>query len=237
LSSKLLVTKQNSRVVRIEPDHPFNRIGIPFQAYCISNELNCNPKNGAIAVTLQNGVWHHIKIIKEGPILAKPLTSIHTYDKEEEPLQAALQEVDLNETPTTEEDEPDTPVQIRMENSSDDKREDPIDQQIRNSPIQLLIPLQQVLARIAMATTMTTHTTTIPKTTTKGAATSSSTDIATKFQKGMKRMGPPGGGTPGNPGGPSGGGPPGGGPPGGGPPGGGPPGGGVPGGIPAAPLA
>jgi len=78
-----------------------------------------------------------------------------------------------------------------------------------------------------MATTMTTHTTTIPKITSKSMATSSSTDIATKFQKGMKRTGPPGGGAPGEgtPGGS------------GGPPGEGPPGGGVPGEIPAAPLA
>jgi len=80
-------------------------------------------------------VWHHIKITKEGPVLAKPLISIHTYDKEEEPLQTALQEVNLDETPMTEEDKPDTPVQIRTENSSDDKEEDPIDQQIKNSPI------------------------------------------------------------------------------------------------------
>ena len=68
-----------------------------------------------------------------------------------------------------------------------------------------------------MATTTTTHTTTIPKMTSKSTTTSSSMDIATKFQKGMKRTGPLGGGTPGGPGGP--------------------PGGGVPGGIPAEPLA
>ena len=184
-SSKLLETQQNSRVVRIKLDHPFNRIGTPFQAYCISDELNCNPKNGAIAVTLQNRVWHHVKITREGPVLAELLISIHTYNKEEEPLQAALQEVNLNETPTIEEDEPDTPVQIKTENSSDDEGEDPIDQQIRNSPIQPLILLQQVLARIAMATTTTTHTT-IPKTIAKSTTISSSTDIATKFQKGMK---------------------------------------------------
>ena len=182
---------------------------------------------GAIAVTLHNRVWHHVKINKKGPVLAGPLISVHTYDKEEEPLQVALREVDLDETPTTEEDKLDTQVQVKTENSSDNEREDPIDQQIRNSPIQPLIPLQQVLARIAMATTTTTHTTTIPKTTAKSTTTSSSSDIATKFQKGMKRTGPPGGGAlgGGTPGGPR------------GPPGGGPPGGGIPGGIPAAPLA
>jgi len=127
-----------------------------------------------------------VKIAKKGPVLAEPLISIHTYDEEEEPLQTALQKVNLDETPITEEDEPDTLVQIRTENSSDDEGEDPVNQKIRNSPIQLLIPLQQVLARIAMATTTTTHTTTIPKTTSKGTTTSSSTEIATKFQKGMK---------------------------------------------------
>ena len=154
-----------------------------------------------------------MKIAKAGPTLAEPLPSIHIYDKEEEPLQTALREVNLNETLTVEEDKPETLVQIRTENSSDNEGEDPIDQQIRNSPIQLLIPVQQVLARIAMATTMTTHTTTVPKTTVKSTAISSSTDIATKFQKGMKRTGPPGGGTPeGGSGGPPGGGPSGGGP-------------------------
>jgi len=156
-----------------------------------------------------------MKIAKKGPILAEPLTSVHTYDEEEEPLQTALQEVNLDETLITEDDGPDTLAQIRTENSSDDEGEDPINQQIRNSPIQPLIPLQQILARIAMATTTTTYTTTIPKTTFKGATTSSSTDITTKFQKGMKRKGPPGEGAPGGPGGaPRGpGGPPGGGPP------------------------
>jgi len=109
-------------------------------------------------------VWHHIKIAKKGPILAEPLISVHTYNKEEEPLQTALQEVNLDKTLTTEEDEPDALAQIKTENSFDDEGQDPVDQQIRNSPIQLLIPPQQVLARIAMATTTTTHTTTIPKT-------------------------------------------------------------------------
>jgi len=72
-----------------------------------------------------------------------------------------------------------------------------------------------------MATTTTTHTTTIPKMAPKSMTTLSSTDIATKFQKGMKCTGPPGGGAPG------------GGTPGGS---GGPPRGGTPEGIPAAPL-
>ena len=73
-----------------------------------------------------------------------------------------------------------------------------------------------------MATTTTTHTTTVPKMTSKSTTTSSSTDIATKFQKGMKQTGPPGEGTPGGSGGLL---------------GEGPPGGGMPGGILAAPLA
>jgi len=163
-----------------------------------------------------------MKIAKTGPVLAKPLISIHTYNEEEEPLQTALQEVNLDETPIVEEDKPDILVQVRTENSSDNEGEDPVNQQIRNRPIQLLIPLQQVLARIAMATTTTTHITTIPKMTSKSTTTSLSTDITTKFQKGMKQTGPSGGGAPG------------GGTPGGS---GGPPGGGIPGGIPAAPLA
>jgi len=72
-----------------------------------------------------------------------------------------------------------------------------------------------------MATTTTTHTTTIPKMASKSMTTLSSTDIAMKFQKGMKCTGPLGGGAPGGTLGGSG----------------GPPGGGIPGGIPAAPLA
>ena len=131
-------------------------------------------------------MWHHVKIAKTGPVLAEPLPSVHIYNEEEEPLQTALREVNLDEILTAEEDEPETLAQIRTENSSNNEGEDPIDQQIRNSPIQPLIPLQQVLARIAMATTTTTHTTTIPKMTSKSTATSSSTDIAMKFQKGMK---------------------------------------------------
>jgi len=148
------------------------------------------------------------------------------YNKKEELLQAAIWEVNLDETLTVGEDELETPVQIRTQNSSDDEGEDSIDQQIRISPIQPLILLQQVLANIAMATTTTTHTTTIPRAAPKGTTVSSSTDIATKFQKGMKQIRPPGGGAPGGSGGPE-----------GGTPGGGPPGGGMPGGIPVAPLA
>jgi len=87
---ELLETRQNSRVVRVEGDHPFNRTGAPFQAFCTNSELNCNLKKGAIAVTLYNRVWHHVKIGKTGPVLAEPLISIHTYDEEEEPLQTAL---------------------------------------------------------------------------------------------------------------------------------------------------
>jgi len=165
-----------------------------------------------------------MKIAKTGPVLAEPLPSIHTYNKEEEPLQKALWEVNLDETLTAEEDEPETLVQIRTENSSDNEEEDPVDQQIRNSPVQPLIP--QIPARIAMATTTTTHITTIPKMTSKNTTTSLSMDIARKFQKGMKQMGPLGGSGPGGPSGPSGGGP-----------SGGEPSRGVPGGIPAAPLA
>ena len=188
-SRELLETRRNSRVVRVEGDHPFNRTGIPFQAFCSSSELNCNPKKGAIAVTIYNGVWHHVKIAKTGPALAEPLPSVHIYNKEEELLQTALREVNLNKTLTAEEDKPEMQVQIRMENSSDDEREDPVDQQIRNSPIQPLIPLQQVLARIAMAT-MTIHTTTIPKMTSKNTTTSSSTDIAMKFQREWNKWDP-----------------------------------------------
>jgi len=166
-------------------------------------------------------VWHHIKIAKTGPVLAEPLPSIHIYNKEEESLQAALQEVNLDKMLTVGEDKPETLVQIKTQNSSDNEKEDPVNQQIRNSPIQPLIPLQQVLARIAMATTTTTHTTTIPKMASKSLTNSLSADIATKFQKGMKSSGPleegaPGEGTPGGSGGP--------------------PRGGVPGGILAAPL-
>ena len=148
------------------------------------------------------------------------------YNKKEEPLQVAIWKVNLDETLTVREDELETPVQIRTQNSSDDEGEDSIDQQIRNRPVQPLILLQQVLANIAMATTTTIHTTTIPRAAPKGTTVSSSTDIATKFQKGMKQIRPPGGGAPGGSGGP-----------GGGTPGGGPPGGGMPGGIPVAPLA
>jgi len=87
-----------------------------------------------------------------------------------------------------------------------------------------------------MATTTTTHTTTIPKAASKGTTVLSFTDITTKFQKGMKQTEPLEGGLPG--GGPLGGGLPGGlGGPGEGPPGGGLPGEGISGGIPAAPLA
>jgi len=39
-----------------------------------------------------------VKIAKTGPVLGEPQPSIHTYDKEEEPLQAALGEVNLDET-------------------------------------------------------------------------------------------------------------------------------------------
>jgi hypothetical protein len=148
-SRELLETWWNLRVVRVEGDHPFNRTGVPFQAFCSSSKLNCNPKKGAIAVTLHNRLWHHVKIAKTGPVLAEPLPSVHIYNKEEELLQTALQEVNLDETLTVGEDKPETLVQIRTQNSSDDKREDPVNQQIRNSPIQPLIPLQQVLDRAA----------------------------------------------------------------------------------------
>jgi len=56
-----------------------------------------------------------------------------------------------------------------------------------------------------MATTITIQTTTIHKAAPKGMTILLSTDIATKFQKGMKQTGPPGGGAPGGFRGPGGG--------------------------------
>ena len=49
----------------------------------------------------------------------EPLPSIHIYNKEEEPLQAALREVNLDETLIVGEDKPEILLQIRSQNSSD----------------------------------------------------------------------------------------------------------------------
>jgi len=62
-SRELLETQQNLWVTRVE-DHPFNRTGVPFQAFYPTSELDCNPKKGAVAVTLYNGIWHQVKIAK-----------------------------------------------------------------------------------------------------------------------------------------------------------------------------
>src|SRR6266852_8041826 len=118
-SSKIYLTpeqtvqqKPNSRIVYIAETHARNSLGIPFLVYCASSELKLD-KN-VLKVCLYNGVWHTISSDGKKPYLVGPAPSIHNYDLDDNPID---------------------------EQSTSSDEEDPINQTIRNSPVQIATQL------------------------------------------------------------------------------------------------
>src|SRR6266849_4410858 len=98
--------KPNSRIVYIGDNHARNSLGIPFLVYCSTSELKLD-KN-VLKVCLHNGIWHTISSDGKRPYLVGPAPSIHNYDIDDNPI----------------------------DEQSASEEEDPINQTIRNSPIQ-----------------------------------------------------------------------------------------------------
>ncbi len=112
---QIVQQKPNSRMVYIDANHQRNSLGIPFLVYCATSKLKLD-KN-VLKVCLYNGIWHIILSDGKRPYLVEPAPSIHNYNIDDNPLdeQSALSK----------------------------EENDPINQQIRSSPVQPAIQLTQ----------------------------------------------------------------------------------------------
>ena len=140
---ELLVTRSNSRITRVEIYNTLNKIEKLFQVFCKKDDLN--PSKG-IPVTLHNGVWHKLTrgSHKETLTLGEPVSSVHDFDITIEPTDTTPADEDPtpierkqpNEDPK-EDDRGSTDESIEDDSTEIDEEGNPVDIQIRNSPIQL----------------------------------------------------------------------------------------------------
>ena len=147
---ELRVTKPNSHIEIYESYRKDNPINRPIQVFYTDKQ---RVKKKSIPVALVGGLWHRVEINRQEKttILAEPLPSIHDFDFE---VRTDQQTLDLSsiadalptptESTTTLPTKPAPPrisKPVEEDNEEDEHAVDPLDQQIRHSPISPTISL------------------------------------------------------------------------------------------------
>ena len=142
--------KPNSRIEIYETYRKDNPINRPIQVFYTDKQ---RIKRKSIPVALVRGLWHRVEINRQErtTILAEPLPSVHDFDFE---IRTDQQTLDLSSiadalpTPTestttlpTKPAPPHIPKTPKEDNDEDEHVVDPLDQQIRHSPISPTISL------------------------------------------------------------------------------------------------
>jgi hypothetical protein len=172
-SEELTQSKPNTRVFPLKANHEKNPARRDLLIFCDNDRGDINKQTQL--VHLFEGRWHQTKRHGKMAIRGKHLPHIHQYDTpEQEVLQvqeltAAIAKLETKESAKDKGKEWARTLEESSDTSSNEEAESPIDQQIRNSPINLHRTLTP--ARITSLLGMTTHTTTAEATTQQGPQT------------------------------------------------------------------
>ena len=112
---ELLNYRPNSRVVRVEPTQKINRLGVPILVFCKDDKLQLK---GALPVCLHNGIWHELSKRENGAGRGPPALSVHDYDTQSKKEQEKKADSENDDS-----------------ESEDELKPDPVDANIRNSPL------------------------------------------------------------------------------------------------------
>ncbi len=123
-SEELLISKPNSRILKVEAYVSGNKLGKPFLTFAVTDELKLDK---SIPVVLKNGIWHNLIIKDKRGYAHQPYPSVHNYDLPEHTRQKS-RDFETAETLTEK--------RKKEENDSDseDDERKRLNQGIRHSP-------------------------------------------------------------------------------------------------------
>src|ERR1700755_3402390 len=128
--------RPNRRVVLFEASQRSNSLGKPFLVFCNSDKLN--PTKGATPIVYKYNFWHKLKLKNGRPYLGETFPEAAEYDDNNntpfsvQELQEALPPINDPEIRAT---SPTPPSAPNSRPASPEEQPDPIDLQIRNSPV------------------------------------------------------------------------------------------------------
>src|ERR1700755_2017480 len=138
-NEKLTNYRPNTRVVLFEASQRSNSLGKPFLVFCNSDKLN--PVKGATPVVYKYNFWHRLKLENGRPYLGDTFPEAAQYDDNsttsfstqelQEALPPATSKPEVRTTPPT------PPIASTSQPASPEEQPDPIDLQIRYSPVAL----------------------------------------------------------------------------------------------------
>src|SRR6266576_5037559 len=76
-AEELLISKPNSRILKVEAYISGNKLGRPFLTFAVTDELKLDK---SIPVILRNRVWHNLIIKDKRGYTHQPYPSVHDYD-------------------------------------------------------------------------------------------------------------------------------------------------------------
>src|SRR6266576_512670 len=123
-AEELLISKPNSRILKVEAYVSGNKLGRPFLTFAVTDKLKLDK---SILVILRNGVWHNLIIKDKRGYAHQPYPSVHDYDLPEHTRQKS-QDFETVESLTEKRKK-----EGNNSDSKDDKRKR-VDQGIRHSP-------------------------------------------------------------------------------------------------------
>jgi len=123
---ELLISKPNSRILKVEAYVAGNKLGKPFLTFAVTDELKLDK---SIPVVLINGIWHNLIIKDKRGYTHQLYPSVHNYDLLEEGGRQRSQDFDTAQTLTEKRKKEDE------DSDSEAEERKRIDQGIRHSPI------------------------------------------------------------------------------------------------------
>ena len=76
-TEELLISKPNSRILKVEAYVSGNKLGKPFLTFAVTNKLKLDK---SIPVVLINDIWHNLIIKDKKAYAHQPYPSVHDYD-------------------------------------------------------------------------------------------------------------------------------------------------------------
>ena len=134
-AEELLISKPNSRILKVEAHVAGNRLGKPFLTFAVTDELKLDK---SIPVVLINGIWHNLIIKDRKGYTHQPYPSVHNYDLPEEGRRQRSQDFNTAQTLTEKRKKEDE------DSDSEAEERKKIDQGIRHSPIQTRHTIQNI---------------------------------------------------------------------------------------------
>ena len=90
-TEELLISKPNSRILKVEAYVAGNKLGKPFLTFAVTNERKLDK---SIPVVLVDGIWHNLVIKDKRGYAHQPYPSVHDYDLPEEGSRQRSQDFD-----------------------------------------------------------------------------------------------------------------------------------------------